>query len=128
MSDVVWTDSELETIGRVEEIRLATRRKDGSLRAPVTIWIGESDGQVYVRSGNGVDGSWYRFAVANAEGRVDASGLSVDVVFEPVTDSAIVAAVSAAYRQKYGRYEKIYGQPIVTPQSESATLRLNPQR
>jgi hypothetical protein len=128
MSDALWTVSELETIGRVEEIRLSTRRTDGTLRPPVTIWIGESAGQVYVRSGNGSQGSWYRHAIANGVGRVDAAGLSQDVAFEPVTDTATIAAVTAVYRQKYGRYEKIYGQPIVTPESESATLRLIPRR
>jgi hypothetical protein len=128
MSEMLWTDSELASIDRVEEIRLSTRRADGGLRAPVTIWIGESGGEAYVRSGNGVTGSWYRHAMANGEGRLDATGLSVDVSFEPVTDTATVAAVTAAYRQKYGRYEKIYGQPIVTPESESATLRLSPRR
>jgi hypothetical protein len=128
MTEQPWTDAELEAIGRVEEITLAVQRSDGGLHAPVTIWIGETGGQVYVRSGNGVGGSWYRHAMTTSRGRLNAAGLSVDVVIEPVAETPTIEAVSAAYRHKYGRYEKIYGQPIVTPRSESATLKLSPRR
>jgi hypothetical protein len=126
MSDEAWTDSELAALERTEEISLSTRRTDGTLHRPVTIWIGASDGQVYVRSGNGVGGSWYRQAIATGQGQLKAANLSVDVHFEPVTDAATIAAVSRSYHAKYGRYEKIYGQPIVTSLSESATLKVSP--
>lgn len=34
-----WTTDELERIGRVNELQVASRRPDGSLRPFVTIWV-----------------------------------------------------------------------------------------
>ncbi len=126
MSDEAWTDSEVAAVERAEEVSLVIRRNDGTQRALVTIWIGESDGRVYVRFGNGVGGFWYRRATGR--GQLNATGLSANVALKSVTDSSTVTAGSVAYQHKYGRYEKIYRQPIVMPLSESATLKLSPVR
>jgi diketogulonate reductase-like aldo/keto reductase len=50
---------ELSTIGRAEEIGLATGRDDGSLRPYVTIWVVRAGDQLYVRSARGPAGGWY---------------------------------------------------------------------
>jgi hypothetical protein len=34
-----WTNKELEKIGNSEELRIATLRRDGTLRKPVIIWV-----------------------------------------------------------------------------------------
>jgi hypothetical protein len=34
-----WTSDELDKIGRVEELRIAPLRRDGTLRNPVTVWV-----------------------------------------------------------------------------------------
>jgi hypothetical protein len=34
-----WTSDELTKIGAVEELELTSRRRDGSLRKPVIIWV-----------------------------------------------------------------------------------------
>jgi hypothetical protein len=35
----MWTNDEPEKIGAAEELRLASRPEDGTLRKPVTIWV-----------------------------------------------------------------------------------------
>jgi hypothetical protein len=48
-----WTSDELETIGGAEELEIASLRRDGTLRRPVTIWVVRHGDDLYVRSVNG---------------------------------------------------------------------------
>jgi hypothetical protein len=45
-----WTGDELGSIGAAEVLRIASRRRDASLRTPVTIWVVRVGGDLYVRS------------------------------------------------------------------------------
>jgi hypothetical protein len=51
-----WTEDELTKIGDAEELEIATARRDGTLRPPVTIWVVRSGDDLYVRSVNGRTG------------------------------------------------------------------------
>ncbi len=44
-----WTNDELDKIGRAEELELASLRRDGTLRNPVTIWVIRLGNDLYVR-------------------------------------------------------------------------------
>ena len=46
-----WTEDELSRIGSAEELQLASRRRDGSLRRFVTVWVVRSGADLYVRTG-----------------------------------------------------------------------------
>ena len=48
-----WTNDELNTIGDAEELTLASARRDGTLRNPVTMWVVRAGDDLYVRSVNG---------------------------------------------------------------------------
>ena len=48
-----WTPDELAKIGAAEELLIASLRRDGTLRNPVTIWVVRHGGDLYVRSVNG---------------------------------------------------------------------------
>jgi hypothetical protein len=50
-----WTTSDLDHLGRAEELQLASRRADGTLRPYVTIWVGRAGDGLYVRSAQGPD-------------------------------------------------------------------------
>jgi hypothetical protein len=47
MTDTNWPAAELETIGAAQEIGLASRRPDGSLRPFVTMWVARADDSLY---------------------------------------------------------------------------------
>jgi hypothetical protein len=125
MTEQHWTTDELARIGDTDELRIAPRRKDGTLRRAVPIWVVRVGDELYVRSWRGDDGRWYRAAQANREGRVSAGGVSKDVALL-AADDQVNDAVDAAFREKYGRYTG-YVEPMVAPQARATTLRLVPR-
>ena len=52
-----WANDELDAIGDAEELTLASARRDGTLRNPVTMWVVRAGDDLYVRSVNGRDSS-----------------------------------------------------------------------
>jgi hypothetical protein len=55
-----WTIQELERIGEAQEMHVAGRRRDGSLRKSVIVWVVRSGDDLYTRSVNGPDAGWFR--------------------------------------------------------------------
>jgi hypothetical protein len=43
-----WTSDELDTIGTAEELNLASVRRDGTLRRPMTMWVVRDDDDLSV--------------------------------------------------------------------------------
>jgi hypothetical protein len=124
MSD--WTVDELARIERAEEIDLASRRPDGSLRPYVTIWSVRNGDDVYVRSAYGYHNPWFQRALASGDGRIRAGGVERDVTFaEP--DHAVDPAVDAAYHAKYDRYGARMVGTVVSTEARRSTLRLVPR-
>jgi len=122
-----WNTTDLAAIDAVEEIGLASRRQDGTLRPFVVMWMVAVDGELYVRSAYGADNPWYRRAVASGEGRIRAGGVEADVTFETAAPDA-AAAIDARYHQKYDHYgQKIVG-TVVGEHRYDVTLRLVPVR
>ncbi|MFJ8751519.1 DUF2255 family protein [Streptomyces sp. NPDC102441] len=120
-----WNDSDLTRIGAAEELDLESERTDGTLRAPVTMWVVRAGDHVYVRSVKGVDGPWYRGARSRHQGRVEAGGVRADVTFRHAGPGEY-ADVDAAYREKYGRYTDIV-EHVLTDRARASTLRLEPR-
>lgn len=122
-----WTSEELNKIGRAEELQIASLRRDGTLRNPVTIWVVRAGGDLYVRSVYGRSSAWFRGAQARHQGQVRAGGVNKDVTFieEPAPD--INDQIDAAYRTKYHRYATSIISTIVSPEARSATIKLVPR-
>lgn len=121
-----WTSDELKKIGAEEEIEIASRRRDGTLRKPVTVWIVRSGGDLYLRSVNGSTGAWYRSVQERHEGRVEGAGVKKDVTFVEA-DPAVTDQLDAAYRTKYRRYAGKILDSILTPKARSAALKVVPR-
>jgi hypothetical protein len=100
-----WKSDELNKIGSADELQIASLRRDGTLRSPVTIWVVRLGDDLYVRAG----------------------GVDKDVTFVEETESAINDQIDAAYRTKYRRYPARYVDPIVVPQARAATIKLVPR-
>jgi len=120
-----WSPEELDRIGAAEELQIAPRRRDGSLRRPLPIWVVRVGGDLYVRSWRGTGGSWYRAAQATREGHISAGALEKEVAFADA-DENVEDAVDAAYRDKYVRYAS-YVEPMIAPQARATTLKLVPR-
>lgn len=121
-----WTSEELSKIGNAEEMEIAPRRPDGTLRNSTTIWVVRVGDELYVRSYRGRASAWFRAARATYEGRVMAGGIERDVAFVEETDSGLNDRIDAEYRTKYARYPQ-YVTPMVTSEVRATTLRLAPR-
>ena len=120
-----WTNDELTRIGSAEELEIAARRSDGSLRRAVPIWVVRVGDDLYVRSWRGANGRWFRDARVSHEGHIAAGDIDRDVDLvdapEDVNDT-----IDDAYRAKYGRYSS-YVPPMIAPQARATTLKLIPR-
>jgi hypothetical protein len=121
-----WSPDELERIGRATELRVASRRSNGSLRPYVTIWVVGVGDELYVRSAHGPTNGWYRRAKASGAGRIRAGGVEREVSFEEPARS-VARAVTAAYHAKYDRYGPAIVGTVVSPEAEQLTLRIAPR-
>ena len=120
-----WTSGELNLIAKADELEMAPRRGDGTLRRPVPIWVVRDGDDLYVRSFRGTSGGWWRTARTTHEGHIRSGGVDKDVTFVEVTDSETNDRIDSAYRTKYGRFGDAYVNPMVA--ARSTTLRLIPR-
>ncbi|HEU0165938.1 MAG TPA: DUF2255 family protein [Thermomicrobiales bacterium] len=121
-----WNNDELTTIGTAEELRIASRRRDGTLRNPVTIWVVRHGDDLYVRSVNGRDAAWFRGTRVSHEGQIRAGGITREVTFVD-SDGSLDDQIDAAFRTKYRRYAARVIESIVSPNARAATLKLVPR-
>jgi hypothetical protein len=121
---VIWTSEELDRIGTSEELLIASRRRDGTLRNPVTIWVVRLGDDLFIRSVNGRTSGWFRGTQQCHEGHIQAGGVDKDVAFEEVVDNEIIAQVDDVYRTKYQKYAPQYVDPLMVPEARSATIKL----
>jgi len=120
----LWANEELDAIGAAEELDLASVRGDGSLRNPVTMWIVRVGDDVYVRSVNGRESSWFRGVQARHQARIQAGGVEKDV---DLAETDATDEVDTAYREKYSRRYPSIVPSIVAPEARAATLKLSPR-
>jgi hypothetical protein len=121
-----WTSDELNKIGKVEELQIASLRRDGTLRKPVTIWVVRLGEDLYIRSINGRSSAWFRGTQVRHEGHIQAGGVDKDVTFVEA-DPRFNEQIDTAYRTKYRRYAASIISTIVTPEALSATIKLVPR-
>ncbi len=122
-----WTSDQLNKIGGAEELRLASLRRDGTLRNPVTIWIVRVGDDLYVRCVNGRSGAWFRGTQTRREGQIQAGGVRKDVAFVDETDPTVNTQIDGAYHAKYRRYAANIVNSVLTPQARASTLKLVPR-
>src|SRR4051794_38884753 len=121
-----WEDDELTRIARADELQIASRRPDGSLRPYVTIWSVRAGDDVYVRSAYGYDNPWFQRALASGDGRIRAGGVERDVAFEQ-SGPETADPVTAAYHAKYDRFGATIVGTVVSEEAVRSTLRLIPR-
>lgn len=122
-----WTRDELAAAATTDELRIASRRQDGTLRAERIIWVVPHDGDLYVRSVNGPTAAWFRGTRTRHEGHVSVGALERDVTFADTVDTPLNDALDAAYRDKYHRYAANILDRITAPDARATTIRLVPR-
>jgi hypothetical protein len=122
----MWTSEENARIGDAEELAIASRRPDGTLRPFVTIWVVRVSDDLYVRSVKGRSGTWFQGALTAGQGQIRAGGIERDVAFEEAGPE-VHGPVTAAYHEKYDRYGPSVVGTVVSAASAASTLRLVPR-
>lgn len=120
-----WNRRELDAIGSAGELRISTRRPDGTLRPAVPIWVVRVGDDLYVRSYRGRGGAWFRHASTQGAAHINAAAIDCDVAVTVPAQEAR-AAINEAYRVKYARYGGTYTEAMTAGSAADATLRLAP--
>jgi hypothetical protein len=118
-----WTDQELERIGDAKEVRLVSRRVDGSLRPFTTMWVVRVGDDLYVRSAGGPGRPWYRHAMASRIGRVRERDVEADVEFADAASWAY-NEIDAQYHAKYDRFGPNIVGHVTGPAAHPVTIHL----
>jgi hypothetical protein len=121
-----WTSEELTRIGTAEELEIASRRRDGILGTPRTIWVVRVGDELYVRSMYGRAGGWFPATQVRHQGHIRAGGVDKDVTFADA-DPDLNDQIDAAYRDKYRRYGPNIIGGVVNPGARAATIKLVPR-
>ena len=121
---VGWKPQLLNEIGDREEIRISSERPGGGYNRWTPVWVVRVGDDLYVRSGFGKNGFWYRHATGS-QAYVNADGAQYKVSIALNTDSVSIAAVDEAYRQKYSADPSL--PLLLSDRARSTTSRLIPQ-
>ena len=121
-----WTNDELRRIADAAELEIAPVRRNGEPRRATPIWVVRAGDELYVRAAYGANTGWHGVARSSHRARIAAGGIERDVIVEDA-DRAVLDAVDAAYRDKYGhRYAQIVDS-ITDAEHRATTLRPFPQ-
>jgi hypothetical protein len=123
---VSWSGEQLDHISQSGELQIASRRRDGTLRRWVPIWVVCVDEAVYVRTWYRRTTGWFGDVHDFPHARIRVAGLEADVLITDLGESppGLRSSVDAAYRAKYGPSGQ---QSMVTDDAAATTLRLDPQ-
>jgi len=126
----IWTPDDIRRIGSADELQIAAKRADGTLRRWLPIWVVCIGEHVYVRTWYRRNTGWFAHVLDSRRARIRVSGLQTDVVVEDVGAGSgrLRLAVDAAYRTKYKHYGTSAVGPMVAAAAAATTLRLNPER
>jgi hypothetical protein len=120
-----WTAQALHQLESNQEVHVATRRRDGTLRRPRIIWVVTAGNRVFICSTNGRDSAWFRAAIATGAGQIQARRAAYDVTFTQVHDETALTAADAGYRSKCGHYASIVDH-LEEAVPRAATLEVHP--
>jgi hypothetical protein len=123
-----WSAEELAQIGGADELQIAVRSRDETLRRWVPIWVICVGDQVYVRTWHRRDNGWFGHVLDSRRAQIRVPGLDAAVAVLDVgndEDAELRASVDAAYRAKYGRYGSTTVDRMVNNDAAATTLQLN---
>ena len=121
-----WTPEQLDRIAQADELQIASRRSDGTLRPFVTIWVVRVGDDLYVRSAYGPESDWYEHALASGRGSILAGGVEQHVRFTHLSaDDSAHDDIDKAYRDKYRNEEAKIVDTVVGPATHAVTIRVD---
>jgi hypothetical protein len=125
-----WSPEQVARIGRADELQIAAKRADGTLRRWVPIWVVCVGERVFVRTWHRRDNGWFGHVLDSRRARIRVPGLEADVTVEDVGENTaeLRPDVDAAYRAKYTRHSGTSVDRMTTDDAAASTLRLIPEQ
>src|SRR5437868_892073 len=78
-----WKTDELQRIAETDDLHISPFREDGATYGtPTWIWAVVVGDDLYVRAYNGQNSRWYKSAMKQKAGRIQAAGMIKEVTFE----------------------------------------------
>jgi hypothetical protein len=95
-----WPAEAMQAIVKAEELEIAARRADGTLRGWVPIWVVGVGGRIYVRTWHRRDTGWFGQVLNSRRARIRVPDLEADVAVDDIgeREADLRADVDAAYR------------------------------
>ena len=116
---------EIVAIAKADDLHIAPFRADGmTYGTPTWIWSVAVDGQLYVRAYNGTSSRWYKAAMSQGSGKIEAAGMEKKVRFEAVDDRTLNDKIDKAYQNKYSRSP--YLNSMISDRAKNATVKILP--
>jgi hypothetical protein len=129
MTANTWFQEDLDLFGGAAEVEVSSVRRDGSWSRSRIVWIVRVGDQLYLRSVNGPEASWYRSTRSRHQGRLEAHGKLRDVMWVDI-DAAehpdINPAIDAEYARKYRGSTSAIAH-INSKQARGTTMRVDPR-
>ena len=120
-----WKTDELQRIAETDDLHISPFREDGATYGtPTWIWAVVVGDDLYVRAYNGHNSRWYKSAMKQKAGRIQAAGMIKEVTFESV-EGDINAQIDEAYKKKYS--DSPYLSPMIAKQAKAATVKIVPK-
>jgi hypothetical protein len=122
-----WSPDELQRIGSAQELEIAVKCADGTVRRWVLIWVVCVGDQVYVRTWYRRETGWFGHVLDSRQARIRVPGLEADVAVADIGGgpAQLRADIDAAYRTKYGSSGSSSVDAMVAGAAAAATLQLS---
>jgi hypothetical protein len=119
----------LRRLGESDELEIAVRRDDGSLRRWVPIWVVCAGEDVFVRTWYRRADGWFGHVLHSQRARIRVPDVCADVTVTDVGEGSadLRAGVDNAYRTKYARFGASTIEQMVSDSAAATTLRLTPE-
>ena len=112
-------------IAEADDFHIAPLRNNGiTYGTPTWIWSVAVDGELYVRAYNGINSRWYRSAITQKAGKIEAAGMEKKVRFEAIDDTILNDKIDKAYEEKYSGSP--YLNSMISERAKSATVNILP--
>ena len=113
---------EIRLIAEADDFHIAPFREEGvSFGTPTWIWSVAVDSELYVRPYYGKDSRWYKAAIQQKAGKIEAAGMTKKVRFEAVSGD-INNRIDEAYKVKYK--DSPYLNAMISDRAKAATIKI----
>jgi len=124
-----WSREQLQRLGASDELEIAVRRADGTLRRWVPIWVVCVDEHVFVRTWHRRSNGWFGDVLRSQRARIRVADVRADVTVTDVSENStdLRAGIDNAYLSKYSHYGHTTVDRMVSDAASAATLWLIPE-